>query len=301
MQDPVERRKIRRKYRALMQTAVESRQQFLKPSDHGLSTTLSEANSLYSQVRTPNEAVLDSRLLVMSGEMANIKARSIKLGAGGEFDLDDFVGRLRARLGRSEDEAADEAWAAIGGLAARGARRAAATGFLLGPLSAEKKVRTVPTRTQPTAEDRQARADAVRPEEITQASILPAQNNTSTSVVYVSAILREYGRPLELFRFVLNPRDFAQSVENLFYLSFLVRDGVVRVDTDLRGVPMVSLVSERERETARLSGETARQQAIFELDHATWRALVDVFDIRESIIPHREPTVQRTAAGAWYG
>ena len=30
---------------------------------------------------------------------------------------------------------------------------------------------------------------------------------------------------MNLFRFIVNPHDFAQSVENMFYLSFLIRDG----------------------------------------------------------------------------
>jgi non-structural maintenance of chromosomes element 4 len=30
---------------------------------------------------------------------------------------------------------------------------------------------------------------------------------------------------INLFRFIVNPKDFGQSVENMFYLSFLIRDG----------------------------------------------------------------------------
>ena len=37
---------------------------------------------------------------------------------------------------------------------------------------------------------------------------------------------------MNLFRFVVNPNDFAQSVENVFYLSFLIREAVVALETD---------------------------------------------------------------------
>lgn len=35
-----------------------------------------------------------------------------------------------------------------------------------------------------------------------------------------------------MFKFIINPNDFAQSVENLFYLSFLIRDGVCALEMD---------------------------------------------------------------------
>lgn len=35
---------------------------------------------------------------------------------------------------------------------------------------------------------------------------------------------------MNLFRFIINPNDFGQSVENMFYLSFLIRDGKCALD-----------------------------------------------------------------------
>lgn len=43
---------------------------------------------------------------------------------------------------------------------------------------------------------------------------------------------------MNLFRLVVNPRDFGQSVENLFYLSFLIRDGKCALDID-KGEPLI--------------------------------------------------------------
>lgn len=38
--------------------------------------------------------------------------------------------------------------------------------------------------------------------------------------------------PINLFKFIINPKDFAQSVENMFYLSFLIRDGLCALEYD---------------------------------------------------------------------
>lgn len=50
--------------------------------------------------------------------------------------------------------------------------------------------------------------------------------------------LTEEHTTINLFKFVINPNDFAQSVENIFHLSFLIRDGVCALDIQ-DGEPMI--------------------------------------------------------------
>jgi non-structural maintenance of chromosomes element 4 len=45
---------------------------------------------------------------------------------------------------------------------------------------------------------------------------------------------------INLFKFIVNPSDFGQSVENLFYLSFLIRDGKCALQID-EGEPKISV------------------------------------------------------------
>ena len=49
----------------------------------------------------------------------------------------------------------------------------------------------------------------------------------------------EQNGPVNLFRFVINPNDFAQSVENLFYVSFLIRDGECALEIEEDGEPVI--------------------------------------------------------------
>lgn len=57
------------------------------------------------------------------------------------------------------------------------------------------------------------------------------------------AVLREHkladNWEVSLFEFAFNPKSFAQTVENLFYVSFLIRDGHVMLSTDSHGLPTV--------------------------------------------------------------
>lgn len=45
------------------------------------------------------------------------------------------------------------------------------------------------------------------------------------------------------FEFALNPTSFSQSVENLFYISFLVYDGRVGINFDDDGVPVIYMMA----------------------------------------------------------
>lgn len=38
--------------------------------------------------------------------------------------------------------------------------------------------------------------------------------------------------PVNFFKFFVNPNSFSQSVENLFYLSFLIRDSKMAIEED---------------------------------------------------------------------
>lgn len=45
---------------------------------------------------------------------------------------------------------------------------------------------------------------------------------------------------INMFKFILDPSSFSTTVENLFYLSFLVRDGLVSLEDNEEGEPIIS-------------------------------------------------------------
>lgn len=40
---------------------------------------------------------------------------------------------------------------------------------------------------------------------------------------------KETRKPLDLFQLILHPQDFGRTIRNLLYVSFLVKDGVVKL------------------------------------------------------------------------
>uniref|UniRef100_A0A0W0FDT7 Non-structural maintenance of chromosomes element 4 n=1 Tax=Moniliophthora roreri TaxID=221103 RepID=A0A0W0FDT7_MONRR len=103
-------------------------------------------------------------------------------------------------------------WAMMGRNALARSRRVPMVSLMLGSLSIEQKKRATVKRAKLEKND----VDAKKPQEIKEE---------------IANKLEESGK-INLFRFFINPKEFAQSVENLFYLSFLIRDGKVAVSLD---------------------------------------------------------------------
>merc|ERR1712059_36378 len=67
------------------------------------------------------------------------------------------------------------------------------------------------------------------------------------------------GRPVSFFRFVLDPRSFSASVENLFHVSFLVKEGKVIIAVDQKVcLPVISPLSKQEENQL----EGSKQQVV---------------------------------------
>ncbi|EMC99256.1 hypothetical protein BAUCODRAFT_31590 [Baudoinia panamericana UAMH 10762] len=205
--------------------------------------------------------------------------------------------------------------------------------FLLGPLSVEKKQRTQTQRRAKQRKDtagREARPEALSKDDLQQSDanaltaictrirrqlhnhIRQAEASIARAGFTKEDMATERGRAMlkkhrlatngcvPLFDFVLNPRSFGQTVENLFYISFLIKEGSVGIAHDENGLPTLnasnptSLEEKRER-------KISNHQAVFALDYSTWKELTHAFEISEPMIPHREDE-QPTQLGqrGWY-
>jgi hypothetical protein len=149
--------------------------------------------------------------------------------------------------------------------------RPAAPSFLLGPLSVEKK-----QRAQTQRRGRQAKDNAgqeARPDQLSRADLTQSNENQLTSICArihtqlkkhckrgarsvqraglttlesreAKALLKDNritatGGP-SLFEYVINPDSFGQTVENLFYVSFLIKEGSIGITPDDDGLPTLS-------------------------------------------------------------
>lgn len=120
-------------------------------------------------------------------------------------------------------------------------------------------------------------------------------------------LMREHGVAdngnVPLFDFCVNPKSFGQTVENMFYVSFLIKEGSVGLDFDSRGLPTLGLVGEKTLEERQ---EAPKNQAVFTLDFEMWEEIIESHGIQKSLIPHRreeeyDDGTNRDEGAGWYG
>ncbi|KAH0524726.1 hypothetical protein TsFJ059_007191 [Trichoderma semiorbis] len=362
-----ERRKVQQGFRDLLRDITENSEEYLQGDSHGLHETILRANELSKQVRQTTEATIDSRLLVSTTDLSYRKTLRLTQGSLSQgLDVDDFISkcitymrngggitsdqslelsstqrqRRRTVHDRSNDNDNDDVgdegdmmnWAHLGRFACLPyIRRPALPGFLLGPLSVEKKARKAAKRNAPFRPNSltETRPEILNVDDLAKKEndltvicgkilqqLYKVQADTQQTVADLitddmddeetTRIMHQHGLRstggIDLMRFVVNPKSFGQTIENLFYVSFLIRDGRVEIDFDEHGLPALAPVDRESDDTAAIRQATSKHQAILSMDMETWRDIIDTMGIKEPMIEHRpELTASGPGARGWYG
>lgn len=321
---------------------------------------LKRINSNFNRVKQTSDAAVDSNLLVRLSDLARKQATKTHLGSAGavNIDVDDFVSRCisfmkssnspRGRNRQVDDDTSDLIdglpWASFSRNATfPSSRRPALPHHLLGPLSVQRKIR-VQKAPRSTAGMRKANpAKAVKP---TEMSLDEGESNHQTSalnrVTGVFTVLWKYwltktpeerDEGLNYFEVVVNPESFSQTIENIFYVAFLVKNGNVELfeeDAELDSSDeSESEAEENGRKKKKKGGEgggllrifmfspeevkqskpeledhkgKGRTQMLMSLNQYEWKQIVEAFELRgkEPVIPNRVVEEQAVGANAWF-
>ncbi|KAH8922275.1 Nse4-domain-containing protein [Atractiella rhizophila] len=317
-QDKEEKRKIRRKYREKLEAIDEIRGALAETGVDELTSLVKGADKLFSKVKAPQEATLDSRLLVLAADLGSSKIRALKVDSS-EFDMADYIVKLRAfmggrRLGAGasqdadgEDEEEEEEgrrtvldWKKVGQIAMRHCRAITGADFMNGPLSIVKEKRVI-VRTQRARVDETQR---VRPQELTKDDIVQSENSTDKIVKQIHDILDGLGpNGTDFVSFIFNPESFSQTVENLFYFSFLIREGKACLEETDEGGYIVYCTDPADEDEKNQGMQ--KLQLVLELTEELWEEGIDNFGLRGKapIIPSRRAEAGPTGGtgGQWYG
>ena len=117
---------------------------------------------------------------------------------------------------------------------------------------------------------REKLAERVNPDDVknTSESIDQTDKETAKRVASLRNYLEKDDKPNDFFHFIVNPKSFAQTVENLFHFSFLVKDGQASLKVK-DGIPTVE-PEQPPKEDDYQKGTSERKQCVIKLDFDTW-------------------------------
>jgi len=151
-------------------------------------------------------------------------------------------------------------------------------------------------------EDKQQIGKEQKPEKISQeqkGKKLESREATPVEIEKVYAIInnlyQQDPQPIDYFELVLHPQSFGHTIENIFHLSFLDKDGLIRIYIGEHGLPLVEPVNQQQREGSGGQQQASRpgdnkQQMIVSMTPREWTDLVNVFGLRGKA-PMIVPTV----------
>ncbi|CAK0781051.1 hypothetical protein CVIRNUC_005269 [Coccomyxa viridis] len=253
---------------------------------------LQRANELLAQVSTAHEQVKDGEVFHQLCQSAEQNVRE-QIGGGKSRNPADLIRGLRARYvvsdgGDAQEDGANvpEAfnWVAFARDTAKYFKHAPGLSCMLGPISAEPKARRQVVRQKKQPLEKLVAAqdvDAV-PEE--QEEVIRNMGEMRT------ALTRQPRFSANLLACILNHRSFSQTVENLFALSFLVRDGRVTV-TKAENGEGYTVTALDDASMTKLKEGKERTQVIIPLDMYDWEDFCTRMRPQDCLMSHRPPAV----------
>ncbi|KAL0127358.1 hypothetical protein PUN28_005574 [Cardiocondyla obscurior] len=98
---------------------------------------------------------------------------------------------------------------------------------------------------------------------------------------------KETGKPVDFFQLILHPRDFGRTIRNMLYISFLVKDGVVKLKKDGRSLvvePCRKEIHSREKR----SSDSVGIQNVLSLNMKRWNILTKAYRLEQPMIDFDE-------------
>ncbi|XP_028325403.1 non-structural maintenance of chromosomes element 4 homolog A isoform X2 [Gouania willdenowi] len=295
--DPGQRREIRSKYRELICSVQQNREDLLSPQNNHLTEVLEKANRLFKDVQQTREAVLDSQLLVVTTDLGKEKASQM-LSDGTAFDhivfaenLLSFMGLNRLEEGEEEQQnggAVDgylpqDAWQRVAQWSQCCFKTAPTFHYMMGSFHTEPpppKQKVERQRKAPTKEVKRIMPTQLKKMEESQ------HEATEKEVERILGYLKSYHHddptsPISYYEFVIDPDSFSRTVENIFHTSFLIRDGLAQMYLDDEKLPCIAPSEDVEGATA---DSQSRQQCIVSINYKEWKDLIEVFEIKNGMI-----------------
>lgn len=279
----VERRVLRSKYLNFKNRLCDERDDLSKVDSDKFKSFIEEVDSLHQLVQKPREQIADAEALF---DITNTLVISVKAYNSDGVTPSEFVSCLLRDFGQEGGSSSSQnelrslvRWEDIGEVASHVFRSAHGCRTMIGPMNTELKQRKTAVYRKRTKHTENA-----RPEELDETDN-NEKTDTDKNMATMFNVLRK-NRKAKLENLILNRKSFAQTVENLFALSFLIKDGRAEISVDEAGRHLVSPRNAPSADAIK-SGEAVYNHFMFRFDYKDWKSMLDSVAVGEELMPHR--------------
>ncbi|XP_034688832.1 non-structural maintenance of chromosomes element 4 homolog A-like isoform X2 [Vitis riparia] len=243
-------------------------------------------------VQKPREQVADAEALL---DIANTLVTSVKSQTNAGVTPSDLVTCFLSKYGQHGGGFTTENprihWKKIGIVVSPIFRKGQGCCTMLGPMNTELKQRKVAVHQKRSREP----TESTRPEELNNYEE-EHRSDTDKNMATMFEILRRK-KQVKLESLMLNRKSFARTVENLFALSFLVKDGRAEVVVDENGSHLVSPKNAPAASSV-VAREVVYSHFVFRFDFKDWKLMMDLVPAGEELMPHRDQSKGLNASQA---
>ncbi|XP_051138733.1 non-structural maintenance of chromosomes element 4 homolog A-like [Andrographis paniculata] len=288
-----ERRVLRSKYLSFKNRISDEKEDISKVDSEKFKSMIEEVDNLHQLVQKPREQVADAEALF---DITTSLVSSVKACRNEGVTPSDFISCLLRDFGQQSGASSSHTegggmvrWKDIGQVVSDAFRDAPGCRTMIGPMNTELKHR------KNVAQRKRSRpAEDTHPEELDE-TVNKEKTDTDKNMATMFNILRR-NRKVKLENLILNRNSFAQTVENLFALSFLVKDGRAEISVDDTRCHLVS-PKNAPAASAILSGETAYCHFLFRFDFKDWKLMLDSTVAGEELMPNRAEVDETNMGG----
>ncbi|KAJ9184694.1 hypothetical protein P3X46_004396 [Hevea brasiliensis] len=274
---------LRARYLAVKNLIIDERDDIGKVDSDKFRSIFHEVESLHHLVQKPREQVADAEALL---DITKSLFTYVKAQGNDGITASDYITCLLREFGQQGGPSSSAeagrvllGWNNIGVAVSHIFRSCPGCYTMIGAADTELKVRkaAVRKRMKPT--------ESIQPEEVVDDHLAKERMDTDNNMATMFNILRKK-KSVKLENLVLNRNSFAQTVENLFTLSFLVKDGRAEIKVNENGWHLVS-PRNAAAASAVISGEVVYRHFVFKLDFKDWKLMTSLVGVGEELMPNR--------------
>ncbi|KAL2612429.1 hypothetical protein R1flu_024121 [Riccia fluitans] len=275
-----ERRKLRARYRDLKSSLADDKDELARSDSSKFDKLFGQMESLHELVEKPREQIADAELFldITAGLLEVAKGARCKNG----MSPSEFVSALMHNFGGSTVD-----WNLLGMTTGGIFCEAPGVFTMVGPMDIEVKQRKVQERRKRDRPTQKTRVQEVEGEG-------KEDGETDSNMLVMFKILSEFPNGVELDRLVLSRQSFSQSVENIFCMSFLVKDGRAQIAIKDGRHFVVAKNAPSHEERGRGQGLIHNTQFVFRYDWNDWEYMKESVEEGSELMPLRGDAGERT-------